>query len=64
MVEQPPGEYALLEDGHVEEVAPHGKPVVGWRPTSQGVRGWFNPNGWAALSSVVRRIVGGVMRSF
>ncbi|HCC23827.1 TPA: hypothetical protein DF272_06665 [Candidatus Falkowbacteria bacterium] len=46
----------LLETDHFNLTNPWGKPVVGWKETSQGFGGLFNPQGWAALRAVLFKL--------
>ena len=51
------GWIALLEESDFNRENPWGSPVVGWKPTSQGVGGLFNPRGYAMLRAVLSKLV-------
>ncbi|MEZ4179911.1 MAG: hypothetical protein R3B41_00095 [Candidatus Doudnabacteria bacterium] len=55
------GGATLLQKEHFEMKNPAGKPVVGWRSTSDGERGFFNPIGFSMIWLVVQKIVEAVM---
>ncbi|MBU1131862.1 hypothetical protein KKC32_01230 [Patescibacteria group bacterium] len=53
------GGIELLSEEHFSQTNPWGKPVVGWKPTSQGVDGLHNPSGWALLRGVLWKLLNG-----
>ena len=56
MTEKNNGGIDLLNQEHFNMENPRNKPVVGWKPTSDGIGGLFNPQGWAALRAVLYKI--------
>lgn len=53
------GSVRLLTKEDFERQNAFGKPLVGWKPTSQGEGGLYNAAGWSMLRVVVQKIVDG-----
>lgn len=53
------GSVRLLTKEDFEKQNAFGKPLVGWRPTSQGEGGLYNQAGWSMLRVVVQKIADG-----
>lgn len=56
------GSAVLLDESHFEMENPWGKPVVGWTENSQGLRGFHNPRGYAAVWITLRKLIDGTMK--
>lgn len=50
----------LLRELHLQLSNHWGAPLVGWKPTSQGVGGMHNPKGWASIRFVLWKMIQGV----
>ncbi len=57
----PTGAMRLLytKDHHAVSAVVKDKPLVGWKPTSLGDGGIFNPGGWALLRVITQKIANG-----
>ncbi|MEX2008228.1 MAG: hypothetical protein WD850_01970 [Candidatus Spechtbacterales bacterium] len=58
--QQPDAGVELLEEKHFAMKGPDNKtPLVGWKATSEGVGGLFNPRGFASIRAILWRFVKG-----